>query len=114
MNKPASLVMKMFLVALVVLVLLVAIGYLTARNAQRAIEQEVREVVLAKNVRGFQFDGKEVAPEQVDVTSWIEWPFVVVGSWSVPVGMHRAYSHTTYLVLPWRRYVISTSSFTSV
>lgn len=94
-----------------VIVLLVAgvsgIGYITAKVGQPAVEQATRNHVISNKIAGLEFGGRKVPPEEIKVTSWVEWPFIVVGSYSVPFDLHASYHRTTYLVMPWGMYELS-------
>jgi hypothetical protein len=81
-----------------------------AKLAQPSVEREVRNYVLTKGVKGREIGGREVPPEEIEVTSWVKWPFIAVGSYSVPFDMHSSYHMTTYLVMPWGRYELSKES----
>ena len=114
MSKPMSLTKKIALTTLAVLLILAGTGHVTATRAQTAIEQDIRNHVLAKGISGIRFGGEKVPPEKIEVTSRVEWPFVVVGSYSVPWDLHASHHQTTYLVLPWGRYILSTESMATV
>lgn len=87
------------------------IGYALAEKARPGIESETRAYVLSKKIAGLRFGGGEIPPEEIEVTSWVEHPFVVVGAYSVPFDMHASYYRTTYLIMPWGRYVLSEDEF---
>jgi hypothetical protein len=91
-----------------------ALGYFLARASLPAVTTEIRQEVLIKKVSGYHFGGERVGPAQIKVTAWVEYPFVVVGSYSVPHDLHASYYRTRYLVLPGHRRVLSTHSFTSI
>lgn len=114
MSKSMPLIKKLALIMLVILFTLASTGYITAKNSQSEIEQDIREHVLSKGISGIRFGGERVPPEQIKITSWVEWPFVVVGSYSVPFDLHTSYHRITYLVLPWGRSILSSESFESV
>jgi|SRR4051794_37711488 hypothetical protein len=101
---------KAVLTVAIVIAVLSGIGYATAKMAQPSVEQEIRGYVLAKGIKGLEMGGREVPPEEIEVRSWVKWPFVVVGSFEVPFDMHTSYHMTTYLVMPWGRYTLSKQS----
>jgi hypothetical protein len=105
---------KAAIIVAILAAILAGAGYITAKMSQPSIEQEIRRYVLAKNITGREFGGGKVTPEQIKVTSWVKSPFVVVGSYSVPFDMHASYHRTTYLVMPWGRYVLSKESVYTV
>ena len=105
-----ALFRKVVLALATVVAVLSAVGYATAKMAQSSVEQEIRSYVLSKGIKGLEMGGREVPPEEIEVSSWVKWPFVVVGSYSVPFDMHSSYHMTTYLVMPWGRYTLSKES----
>ena len=105
-----ALFRKVILIVAIVVAILSGIGYATAKMAQPSVEQEIRSYVLSKGIKGREFGGQEVRPEEIEVRSWVKWPFVVVGSFEVPLDMHSSYHMTTYLVMPWGRYALSKES----
>lgn len=90
------------------------IGYLSARASLAGIEAEIRQEIIAKKVVGRKFSGENVPPERISVTAWVEYPFVAIGSYSVPHDLHASYHRTRYLVLPLHRIVLSKESFNSM
>ncbi len=100
--------------ASVLLIALVALGGLSlARHAQPEIERETRVFVLEHRVTGHGLGGR-VPPEQIEVFSEVDYPFVVTGTFAVPRDLHASYYRTRYLVLPWGRYVLSKDAFHAV
>ena len=100
--------------ASVLLIALVALGGLSlARHAQPEIERETRAFVLEHRVTGNGLGGR-VPPEQIEVFSEVDYPFVVTGTFAVPRGLHASYYRTRYLVLPWGQYVLSKDAFHAV
>lgn len=83
-------------------------GYITARLSQRSIERETRRYVMTKGISGVGFGGARVPPEKITVESRVRYPFVVEGRFSVPFDLHASVYMTTYLTMPWGRYVLST------
>ena len=97
-------------IALFIVLLIVnvsGVGYVTAKMAQPSIEQATRDYVISNRISGLEFGGRKVPPEEIKVTSWVEWPYIVVGSYSVPFDLHGSYHRTTYLVMPWGMYELS-------
>jgi hypothetical protein len=105
-----ALLKKSILIALSGISLLAAGGYVMAKLAQPSIEQETRSFVLSQRIVGLDMSGREIPSTQIHVSSWVKWPFVVVGSYAVPEGLHSSFYNTTYLVMPWRKYVLSAPS----
>jgi hypothetical protein len=96
------------------LVTLIALsGISVARHAQSEIERETRAFVLEHGVTGRSLSGP-VAPEQIEVFSEIEYPFVVTGTFAVPRDLHASYYRTRYLVLPWGRHILFKDAFHAV
>ena len=46
-------------------------------------------------------------PDQIEVFSEVEYPFVVTGTFAIPRDLHASFYSTRYLVLPWGTYVLS-------
>ena len=86
-------------------------GYALAEKARPRIESETRAYVLSEHISGRRLGGGKIPPEEIEVIAWVNHPFVVVGSYSVPFDMHAAYFRTTYLIMPWGRYVLSKEEF---
>ncbi len=105
-----ALFRKVAVIVAIVVTVISAIGYVTAKTEQPYVEQEIRSYVLAEGIKGLEMGGREVPPEEIKVSSWVKWPFVVVGSYSVPFDLHSSYHRTTFLVMPWGRYTLSKES----
>jgi len=88
-------------------------GFASARHAQPEIERDTRAFVLAHGVTGHDLGGR-VLPEQIEVFSEVDFPFVVTSTFAVPRDLHASYYRTRYLVLPWGRYVLSKDAFHAV
>ena len=97
---------KTSLIAIALLALVIAGGYISAYLAQPRIEQQVRAYVLAQKISGFDLSGP-VPPRKIEVYSEVRLPFFVVGSYAVPRDLHASYYQTSYLVLPWGIYELS-------
>jgi len=97
---------KTTLAVVILLIIVIGGGYLSARAAQKRIEQQLREYVLEHKISGFDLRGP-VPPSRIEVYSEVRFPFVVVGSYAVPRDMHASYYRTTYLALPWGTYLLS-------
>ena len=102
------------MVTVVAICIFASIGYLTATVARPSVEKEIRDYVLSEGIRGVELGGREVSPEEIPVTSYVKWPFVVVVSYAVPFDLHFSYCRTTYLVLPWARYVLTKQRDSSI
>src|SRR5690606_25117857 len=85
-------------------------GLFLAQRAQPEIERITREFVVEHQVTGYGLGGR-VPPEQIEVFSEVNYPFVVTGTFAVPRDLHASYYQTRYLVLPWGRYVLSKDAF---
>jgi hypothetical protein len=105
---------RILLFSTAVVAVIAALGYFLARASLPAVTTDIRQEVLIKKISGYHFGGERVGPEQIKVTAWVEYPFVVVGSYSVPHDLHASYYRTRYLVLPGHRRVLSTHVFTSI
>ena len=93
--------------ALVLLIAIAAVGgTLLARHAQPEIERQTRAYVLERQVSGHGLGGP-VPPDQIEVFSGVEYPFVVTGTFAIPRDLHASFYSTRYLVLPWGTYVLS-------
>ena len=100
--------------ACVLLIALAAIGgFVSARHAQPEIERETRAFVLEHRVTGHGLSGR-VPPEQIEVFTEVNYPFVVTGTFAVPRDLHASYYKTCYLVLPWGRHVLYKDAFHAV
>ena len=97
---------KALLCGIAFLVLLATFGQISAHQAQRRIERQLREYVLAQNISGFDLSGP-VPPSKIEVQSEVSYPFIVVASFAVPRDLHVSYYQTSYLVLPWGFYEFS-------
>ncbi|RYE71365.1 MAG: hypothetical protein EOO81_06105 [Oxalobacteraceae bacterium] len=108
MTQRPSLFKKLGLGLCILAIALVVLGYLTAKSARTDIETATHAFVKSKGIMGRNFGGERVVPE---VSSHVEWPFVVVGSYFVPADLHGSYHKTTYLALPWGTYALSKEEF---
>ena len=66
---------KTSLIAIALLALVIAGGYISAYLAQPRIEQQVRAYVLAQKISGFDLSGP-VPPRKIEVYSEVRLPFL--------------------------------------
>jgi hypothetical protein len=104
---------KISVTFMLLLALSVICGLLLAHHAKPAVEREARAFVLDRRISGYSLVGR-VTPEQIEVFSEIDCPFIVTGGFTVPRDLHASYYRTRYLVMPWGRYVISKDAFPAV
>ena len=107
MSNGVSRIKKTWLALIAAACALAGFGYVTAKVAQPTVEREVREYVLSKGITGIAFGGKTIPPQEIPISARVKWPFVVVVSYAVPFDLHTSYHRSTYLVLPWGRYLLS-------
>ncbi|WP_372392217.1 hypothetical protein ACCQ05_19835 [Xanthomonas sp. NCPPB 3582] len=93
------------LMASISCLVIVAAGYASARAALAGVEQDLRAYVITHAVSGVDLDGR-APPRRIEVSSEVSWPFVVVGSYSVPRDLHFRRHQTIYLVAPWGVHVL--------
>jgi len=86
---------------------LIILGYIIASLAQPSIGKVMRQEANSSSITGISFGGQRVLANNFKVGSKIEWPFVVIGYFSVPFDLHATVHATTYLVLPWGKYTLS-------
>lgn len=98
---------KVLRITFVIIAVVTVGGYVTAKLSQSSVNDETRKYVISNRITGLDFGGKVVPTEDIEVTSWTTYPFVVVGCYSVPFGMHTSHHMTAYLTMPWGKYVLS-------
>ena len=82
------------------LLALLGCGYAVALLERSACEGKMRSEVLAKNVTGRNMLGEVIPSSQIDVYSRVEYPFIVVAGYFVPVDLEGSYHEAWFLVLP--------------
>jgi len=75
-------------------------GYALAKSALPKCVQDTNAEIRLNKVQGFEMGGRVVPAERIEVTAEVQWPFVVVVTYSVPRGMHSSSYANRYIVLP--------------
>jgi len=84
-----------------VLFVLAVGGYGLAVASRDGCIRDTTADIVARDVRGFLFDGTMIRADAIAVTSEVRWPFVVDVYYSVPVDLHATLHRQRYIVLPW-------------
>jgi len=79
---------------------LLGCGYAVALFGSSACEGRMQAEILAKHVTGRGMLGEVIPSSQIRVFSRVEYPFMVVAGYSVPVDLHASIHKARFLVLP--------------